>query len=162
MTTEDAGGVYDASIIESSGNAQADAECLEAICTCIPHAAGTSKTGLLRKRTVDFSDLKSSKTVVWHEVLDYFKDHPDQAGRVVIIHRVPVVAQKLYPEVLSIEEIHSVSNLMPISFDEKQGGKDYAKVIRHAGASWDTFFETTNHPSKGALLDCANKISDGE
>lgn len=166
MTSQDSGGVYDATVERSSGDPQLDAECLEAVCTCIPRAVNASRTGLLKKRIVDFSDLHTDAPIIWHEVDDYFRKHPDQLGKVVLVHRIPLAARKLYPDVLPLEELHSVSNLMPIKLDTGEPSSDhepgFVQVIRHAGTCWYYFFREESHPIKGSFLSCAGKIESGE
>jgi hypothetical protein len=138
LTSEDSGGLYNAEVTRSSGNAQLDAECLEAVCTTPPEACAFYRTGIFQKRIVDFSGLQPYVPYS-NEVSCYIKEHPKTAG--IVIHEIPLAVSSVehYYKLVSVNELRCQENLCVID------RANYQDKIRHIAASWNYFFE--KHPS---------------
>jgi len=137
VTSEDIGGVFNAEITHSSGDAQLDAECLEAVCMTPPEACASYRTGNLVKRIADFSGMQPYGPI--NEISRYLKDHPNTTG--VVIHEIPLAVASAYHyyKLVSENELRSQENLCVID------RVDYQAKIRHIAASWNYFFE--KHPT---------------
>lgn len=70
----------------------------------------------------------------------FFKENPGLRGKVVVHHAIEQQVQKLYPGVISTEELHSIGNLRGIPKD-----KNKELHLRQLRDEWNRFYET--HPT---------------
>ncbi|CAN5624726.1 hypothetical protein BH10CYA1_BH10CYA1_42800 [soil metagenome] len=152
------GQIYNAQVKTSSGAAQTDAECLEALCELAPVSLNPARhlTGDLTQVEMTFQKSNSQPLIENSEVLSYFSKHPDLQKNFVAIHLLPVDILKRKITGIRKEDITSPSNLRLIQIGPSESSADnesntYSRAVKTVYANWGAFFEVNPKPTKAQV-----------
>lgn len=156
------GKLYDVKLEQSSGDAQLDADCVQAVLgvSAFCPMARLTREGELCHTQIYFD----SKTRAGHNnsgISKYFAAHPEQEAEHVAYYRIPLDVLKRYPGLFSEAELFSDSNFFTLRDDSTDGpnhgpGLSSAAIarLRYVYQSmWIPFFLKFPSATKQQILD---------
>jgi TonB family protein len=139
FSVDDGGKFNDVEVLLSSGNAQLDEECLEAVLGEQVSAERTDSK-IERKLSMKFDDTKTPGHTNAASK-QYFISHPEKNGRFITYHLIPLSVLTRYPGLFEESELLSAENLDSIALSQTT----VQKLESIYSNKWIPFFK--DHPN---------------
>lgn len=169
IIVSDDGKIYEPRIVQSSGDPQHDAECLESICgTCFVDTSISNPTFRISHYTMYFNNDNGLFPAYKNDmgIQNYRLHHPTPSKPefdYVLIHRIPLAVLTRYPGVFSEKELLDESNLVSIKCgrvdangQSPHGEPSFSDFLALYYGPWRQFFQRKN-ATKDEILEHAKQ-----
>lgn len=163
------GKIYDVTIKESSGDAQFDADCLQALLGAFPsEPIAAVDDGKLWSQ--DFSFSSQTKSVHKRSgIADYFNAHPNEKQKFIAFYRIPIDVLNRYPGLFTEDELQNDDNVgliqsIPESVTKVNkiqpalSGTGLRELEVVYQSEWPRFYLEHPSPTKQQILDFRAKL----
>lgn len=143
------GAIYDVHVLQSCGNAQLDADCVQAVMGASRTCPTNLELGSLDHHKFVFNRNTHSQHKA-SGIANFLSNHPDARKNCVAFYRIPLDVLKRYPGSFTEDELLADENIGMFTISETSELPDYAvRKLQHIyQAQWTSFFLKNRTVSK--------------